>query len=205
MKITWLGHACFKIETDGYTVIVDPYEDGYVPGCASIREEADVVLCSHEHRDHNARMNVRLKNGNSVSPFKITEIHTWHDDAKGNKRGDNCIRIFDDGKFKVAHLGDLGCELEPEQLEMLMGLDAVMVPVGGFFTIDAVQAKQLLDQIKPVVTIPMHYRGDDFGYDVLGTLEEFTSLCDCVVEYPGNSIELNDGMLQQVAVLTLKR
>ena len=32
MKITWIGHACFKIESNGYTLIIDPYEDGYVPG-----------------------------------------------------------------------------------------------------------------------------------------------------------------------------
>ena len=64
--------------------------------------------------------------------------------------------------------------------------------------------KVLIDQIQPRVTIPMHYRGADFGYDVIGTLDEFTNLCDCVVEYAGNSIELNGEMLQQVAVLKLK-
>ena len=94
-----------------------------------------------------------------MSPFTITEIHTWHDDARGTKRGSNCIRIFDDGTYRVAHLGDLGCELEPEQIEALKGLDAVMIPVGGFYTIDAKQAKALIDQIEPRVTIPMHYRG----------------------------------------------
>ena len=90
------------------------------------------------------------------------------------------------------------------QIEQLKGLDAVMIPVGGFYTIDATQAKVLIDQIQPRVTIPMHYRGADFGYDVIGTLDEFTNLCDCVVEYAGNSIELNGEMLQQVAVLKLK-
>ena len=79
-----------------------------------------------------------------------------------------------------------------------------MIPVGGFFTIDAAQAKKLVDQIQPRVTIPMHYRSENFGYDVLGTLEDFTALCDCVVEYPGNSIELNEEMLQQTAVLKIR-
>ena len=78
-----------------------------------------------------------------------------------------------------------------------------MIPIGGFYTIDANQAKALIDQIQPRVTIPMHYRSEHFGYDVLGTLEDFTKLCDCVVEYPGNSIELNEEMLQQTAVLKL--
>ncbi len=201
MKLTWLGHSCFKMESNGYTVILDPYEDDYVPGLAPVRETADAVFCSHEHKDHNARAVVTLKQDQTPSPFTITEIHTWHDEVQGAKRGENCIRIFDDGTYRVAHLG---CELEPEQIEQLKGLDAVMIPVGGFYTIDATQAKVLIDQIQPRVTIPMHYRGADFGYDVIGTLDEFTNLCDCVVEYAGNSIELNGEMLQQVEVLKLK-
>ena len=204
MKLTWLGHSCFKMESNGYTVILDPYEDDYVPGLAPVRETADAVFCSHEHKDHNARAVVTLKQDQTPSPFTITEIHTWHDEVQGAKRGENCIRIFDDGTYRVAHLGDLGCELEPEQIEQLKGLDAVMIPVGGFYTIDAKQAKVLIDQSKPRVTITMQYRWADFGYDVIGTLDEFTNLCDCVVEYAGNSIELNGEMLQQVAVLKLK-
>ena len=134
MKLTWLGHSCFKMESNGYTVILDPYEDDYVPGLAPVRETADAVFCSHEHSDHNGRETVTLKQDGVLSPFTITEIHTWHDDARGTKRGSNCIRIFDDGTYRVAHLGDLGCELEPEQIEQLKGLDAVMIPVGGFYT-----------------------------------------------------------------------
>lgn len=204
MKLTWLGHSCFKLESDGYTVILDPYKDGYVPGLTPIREYADAVFCSHEHSDHNARETVTLNQEQKKSPFTITEIHTWHDEAQGSKRGNNCIRIFDDGTYRAAHLGDLGCELGEEQLTQLQDLDVVMIPVGGFYTIDAKQAKALIDQIQPKVTIPMHYRGENFGYDILGTLEDFTALCDCVVEYPRNSIELNEAMLQQVAVLKLE-
>mgnify|MGYP000878371737 CR=1 FL=1 len=159
MKLTWLGHSCFKMESNGYTIILDPYEDGYVPGLAPVRETADAVFCSHEHSDHNGRETVTLKQDGVLSPFTITEIHTWHDDARGTKRGSNCIRIFNDGTYHVAHLGDLGCELESEQIEALKGLDAVMIPVGGFYTIDAKQAKALIDQIQPRVTLPMHYRG----------------------------------------------
>ena len=66
------------------------------------------------------------------------------------------------------------------------------------------EAMALVEAVKPRIVIPMHYRSDTFGYDVIGTLDEFTNLCDCVVEYAGNSIELNGEMLQQVAVLKLK-
>ena len=60
MKITWIGHSCFKIEQEGYTLITDPYEDGSVPGLKNLREKANKVLCSHEHGDHNARSRVTL-------------------------------------------------------------------------------------------------------------------------------------------------
>ena len=47
MKITWIGHSCFRIEEDGYSIIIDPYEDGSVPGLAEVRETADAVICTH--------------------------------------------------------------------------------------------------------------------------------------------------------------
>lgn len=59
MKITWIGHSCFIIEEEGYKVLFDPYTDHHVPGYAPIKETADLVLCSHNHRDHNATNNVR--------------------------------------------------------------------------------------------------------------------------------------------------
>ena len=169
MKITWLGHSCFKVETKGYTLILDPYEDGSVPGCAPVRETADEVLCSHEHYDHNYRGGVTLRE-HGASPVKVEVISTYHDNREGKLRGSNRIHILDDGEVRIAHMGDLGCELEPEQLRKLEGLDGALIPVGGYYTIDAVQAKKLTDQIKPRITIPMHYRGDGFGFKELGTV-----------------------------------
>ena len=60
MLIQWLGHACFKITVNGESLIIDPFEDGSVPGYRPIRESANMVLCSHMHHDHNAVGNVRL-------------------------------------------------------------------------------------------------------------------------------------------------
>ena len=60
MKITWIGHSCFKVEEAGYRIVFDPYDDGYVPGLGPVRETAEEVLCSHEHGDHNARKRVRF-------------------------------------------------------------------------------------------------------------------------------------------------
>ena len=52
MKITWLGHSCFTVESQGYKIVLDPYKDGSVPGLTLVREEAKQVLCSHGHGDH---------------------------------------------------------------------------------------------------------------------------------------------------------
>lgn len=73
MKITWIGHSCFKIEEGGYRIILDPYEDNSVPGLGPVRETAEAVLCSHEHGDHNARKRVTLVSGGE-SPFTVTKI-----------------------------------------------------------------------------------------------------------------------------------
>lgn len=200
VKITWLGHSCFKVESKGYVVIFDPYENGYVPGVRLNRQIADLVLCSHEHGDHNARSMVDIREG-KPSPFQVQTVFTYHDDKKGALRGENLIHILDDGIFRIAHAGDLGCDLLPEQKETLKGLDVLMIPVGGYYTIDARQAKKIVDVIKPRIVIPMHYKGEKFGFDVLAFLEDYTNLCDDVMYYDGNTLELTTDLPGQTAIL----
>jgi L-ascorbate metabolism protein UlaG (beta-lactamase superfamily) len=173
MIITWLGHACFKIESSGFSIIIDPYQDNYVPGYAPIREKANLVLCSHQHNDHNGVETVKLETA-SYNPMQITVIDTYHDDKQGSLRGENKIHIIDDGTVRIAHFGDIGCELTKDQIEMLKNLDAAMIPVGGTYTIDSMQANELIKQIQPGIIIPMHYRGNGFGFDVLEMVEVFT-------------------------------
>jgi len=120
-------------------------------------------------------------------------------------RGLNKIHILDDGVFKCAHLGDLGCELTAEEIEELRGLDLLMIPIGGFYTIDAAQAKKLVDRIQPKVVIPMHYRGEGFGFDVLATVDAYTDQCELVVEYPNHMLELSKETEPHTAVLQLRR
>ena len=204
MKITWLGHSCFKVETKGYTLILDPYEDGSVPGCAPVRETADEVLCSHEHYDHNYRGGVTLRE-HGASPVKVEVISAYHDNREGKLRGSNRSHILDDGEVRIAHMGDLGCELEPDQIRKLEGLDGALIPVGGYYTIDAVQAKKLTDQIKPRITIPMHYRGDGFGFKELGTVEEYVKFCHDVKIYEENGMEIKRDTPNQTAVLAMRR
>ena len=205
MKITWIGHSCFKIEEGGYSIVIDPYDDNYVPGLKPVRESAQVVLASHEHGDHNARNRVTLVPGGE-GPFTITKIETYHDPEKGALRGRNTIHVFSAGGKKIAHFGDLGCELEKEQLEQLKDLDAAMIPVGGFYTIDAAEAAELVARINPVHVIPMHFRAENnkFGFDKIGTVKQFTDRMESVIFTGGSVLDLDNTPEEQVVVLTPK-
>jgi L-ascorbate metabolism protein UlaG (beta-lactamase superfamily) len=105
--------------------------------------------------------------------------------------------------MRVVHLGDLGHLLGDEQLRQIGTPDVVMIPVGGYYTIDAVSAKQVADSLGAKIVLPMHYRGESFGYDVIGTVDEFTKLYSpkMVKRYESNSIEVDDDTAPQVAVL----
>ena len=203
MRLIWNGHSCFTLETAGGTVVVDPYLDGSVPGLAPIRLRADAVYCSHDHRDHGARELVALTG--EKPDVAVETIHTWHDDQQGAQRGPNTIHIFQAEGLRVAHLGDLGCELEPEQLEALKGLDALMIPVGGFYTIDARGAKAVAEALSPRVIVPMHYRTEAFGLREIDTVEPFLALFskELVRHYDANRLELTADTPAQVAVLSV--
>lgn len=201
MTITWLGHSCFMLDEGGFRVLLDPYRG--VRGLPDIDTEADAVYCSHDHFDHGYTEKVRLTSGKE-NPFTVTELQTFHDDKGGTLRGKNIVRKFTAGNVSVAHLGDLGHPLNGEQLAALGHCDAILIPVGGFFTIDAVTAKQTADAIGAAVVIPMHYRSGAVGLDVLGTLDEFTRLypVEEVKRYNG-SLTLEKDMEKQVAVLEI--
>lgn len=198
MKITYLAHSCFAVEENNYRVVFDPYKPGSVPGCKDLQVTANKVICSHGHGDHNAAEQVEVVPGGEC-PFAITTIKSYHDDKKGLLRGRNNITILR-GEVSLAHMGDIGCELKDDQYRELAGVDVLLIPVGGHYTIDAAQAKAMADRIGARVVIPMHYRGDGFGYDVIGPVTEFTKLCKDV-KYYGDEIEVTPETEKQTAVL----
>ncbi len=171
VKIEYFGHACFRVSGLGQRIVLDPYEDGSVPGCPNLRLDADFVYCSHGHFDHNAVQCVRLTEGGAPR-FGLTELETDHDDDGGRQRGKNMIRIFDFDGVRVAHFGDLGRALTAEETEALRGLDCAMIPVGGFFTIDAKQAAAIAAELRPRMVIPMHYRTATTGFEVIADIDD---------------------------------
>ena len=200
MELIWNGHSCFTLLTSQGSLVLDPYRDGSVPGLAPLRLTADAVLCSHGHGDHGAAELVTLTG--SAPSFQVEELAAFHDDRQGALRGPNTIHIISAEGMRVAHLGDLGCSLTPEQTGRLTGLDALLIPVGGYYTIDAAQAHARVRALGPRVVVPMHYRGAGFGYDVIGPVEDFLALQDQVVRYPGSKLTLTPDTPAQTAVLT---
>ena len=175
MKITWLGHSCFKIESKGYSIITDPFEDGYVPGLAPLRESADYCFCSHDHGDHNASAQIRITENASSNPFSFKFLDSFHDHHQGAKRGPNRMMIACDGEMRLCHFGDIGCHPTAEQTEELKGLDIALIPVGGYFTMAPQETAEFVKEIAPRYIIPMHYRDPKygFGFDVIAELSEF--------------------------------
>ena len=204
MNITWLGHASFLLESGGYRVVLDPCKG--VPGVRDTACEAEVVYCSHEHFDHCYTDEIRLTEG-TVSPFSAKQIAAFHDDENGAKRGANTIHILTAEGMTVAHMGDLGHPLSEAQLAEMGMVDVLLLPVGGTYTIDCDGAKAVCDAVKPRLVIPMHYRKDGMGFDVLQTVDEFTALFppETVHHYETNTLPVTGELLRRggVAVLSL--
>lgn len=201
MKLTWYGHSCFMMESRAGRVVFDPYADGSVPGLTLPRLTADLVLCSHGHADHAGEDKVTLTG--EQTDYTVETLCCWHDDVGGKKRGENLIRIVSGGGARVCHLGDVGHMLSKGQIKAIGHVDALLIPVGGFYTIDAAAARELADAIDAQLVIPMHYRGEGFGFDELDTVEPFAALSKNVEFAEGSSIELPDFGAPRTVVLKL--
>ena len=169
MRLTYFGHSSFLVETaDGIRVILDPYRHGAFNGAvgyAPIDEMADVVVASHDHDDHGASDTIPGSplvllhpTAETVGSLTITGVDTAHDETGGSERGRNTIATLDDGDVRLVHLGDLGHTLDAATVEALGRVDVLLVPVGGFFTIDHLQATEVVKSLSPRVVIPMHYK-----------------------------------------------
>jgi len=201
ITLTWRGHSCFKVQDENFSLLLDPYLDGKVPGLNNLRDTAHLVLCSHSHDDHGYREAIELVDTDVLNPFAITTVECPHDDAGGSKRGMNQIHVFDNGTLRIAHFGDIGCPLDEEQRSQIGQLDAAMIPVGGFYTMEPAGIQELLEQLNPRVVIPMHYRTEEFGFPVIRLPEDFLQLRDDVVQYDTNVLTITKNMPKQTAVL----
>lgn len=199
MKIEWLGHSCFKLtESTGTAIVADPFDKSIV-GFDIASTGADVVTCSHQHKDHNAVVNVQ---GSplvisecgfwEVKGVDISSMHSYHDDKSGKKRGENCIFKYRMDGVDLCHMGDVGEECTVRLAEVIGSVNVLMIPIGGNYTIDAKQAKEYVDIIMPDVVIPMHFKSAECVMDI-DKIDEFLDLFEPeqIVEIDGRTLEVD--------------
>ena len=203
MLFQHIGHAEFLLTLEsGFRIVTDPYDasTGY-----PVRPlEADGVLVSHHHHDHDAVENIsghpQVIDYAGVHTFapdvKVTGILADHDDAGGAKRGKTLLFLLEAEGLRVAHLGDLGCLLDADQLEALGPVDVLLLPVGGFFTIGAEEARDVAEQLDPRIVIPMHYRTAANADWPIAPVDDFLRLFDpAQVRTGGGALRVTKGDL----------
>lgn len=196
MNIQYYGHSCFKITAkpagrgqEEVNIFLDPFDRKI--GLRPPQGQADIVLVSHGHYDHN---NVEALKGNpvvidipgeySVKGVNIVGIDSFHDEKEGQERGRNTIFIAEAEDLKVCHLGDLGTDLNEKQLEEMDGVDVLMIPIGGKYTIDAKKAIEIIKKIEPKVIIPMHYKVKGSVLDIDDEKKFCNEIGNCPKERP---------------------
>lgn len=168
MNIVWKGQSCFQISTTPnknglVSIVIDPFDKE--TGLKVPKFQANILLTTHNHRDHN---NTRAVSGEyllinrpgeyDIKSIFIEGIPSFHDDSQGKEKGANTIYTIKSEDIKICHLGDLGQkELNPEQLKRIGEVDILMIPIGGTYTIDSSEAIKIMAQIEPKIIIPMHY------------------------------------------------
>ena len=181
MKIKWNGHASFTITADDGTVLVtDPYDPSGYGGVLKydpVKDQADGVLVSHDHADHNWVEGLPgspavLKGPGRVKEIEVKGLETFHDESEGSERGPNVVFSFAVDGVNICFLGDLGHRLSQEQAGALGAVDLLMVPVGGTFTVDARGAADVVGALNPKVVIPMHFKTEKCDLPIAG-VEDF--------------------------------
>jgi L-ascorbate metabolism protein UlaG (beta-lactamase superfamily) len=182
MHIEWYGQSAFALRGDEVTVAIDPFGDmsllterrGWTwdyPPISGL--EAQLLLVTHEHRDHNAAEVVggdpavlRSTAGTLESPIgEVVAIASEHDEAAGTQRGPNTIFAFTLDGVRVAHFGDFGqTALRDEQAAALGSVDLLFLPIGAGPTIGAAQAAEIAERAGARWIVPMHYRTERIGF-----------------------------------------
>jgi len=212
MDIYWHGQACFEIKTpsnqaEKKKIVIDPYTKDY--GLKLPKLEADLLLITHNHKDHN---NVKGVTGNPLiingpgeyeaKGIFIKGIPADH----GDSLGDIIIYIIEAEGIKLCHLSDIGQELTDEQVESIGDVDILMVPVGGVYTVDGEGAQKIVNQIEPKIIIPMHY--DIPGLKLEKKLENVKSFLKSMgqdkMEVQSNLKIKKGGFASEVKVVVLK-
>ncbi len=195
LRIRWHGHSCFEI-TNEITLVTDPH-DGKSIDIHAPDVLGDIILVSHDHYDHNSVESVEkeesivVKDGRikTVLGVKIRGVVSFHDESAGRKRGENIIYVFTMDNISFCHLGDLGHELDEGAVQQIGDVDVLFIPVGGNFTIDAEKAWNVINDIKPKIVIPMHYKFGGLSLPI-AEIDPFLAKNNFDVLHVGNEIDI---------------
>lgn len=220
-KVTWFGHAAFQIEIADKIVLIDPWLDGNPtsPVKASDITRADVVYVTHDHTDHLGEAFSICKKTNAtfvavidlaahaeeegvknlkglniggsleIGSVKLSVVQATHTARRGVPTG---VIIEGEGKV-VYHAGDTGLFGDMRFFGELHKLDLALIPIGGYYTMDAKEAIEAVKLLKPKAVIPMHYKtfpvlaksADEFARNI----KEKMPKVKVVVLNPGESYE----------------
>ncbi|MBX5328311.1 MAG: metal-dependent hydrolase [Candidatus Bathyarchaeota archaeon] len=185
-KVTWFGHAAFKIEIANKIVLVDPWLDGNPtsPVKASEITKADIVYVTHDHGDHlGDAINICKRTGatfvanielgdfakeNGVKTVEGLNIG-GNVEVKGirllvtqalhtDSRGAPTGVIIEGEGKRVYHAGDTGLFGDMSLIGELYKPDLALIPIGGYYTMGAKEAAEAVKMLKPKAVIPMHYK-----------------------------------------------
>ncbi len=217
MKIRWYGQSAFALEGE-QRVAVDPF--GPMGELAATRGlvfdyppieglEADLLLVTHEHADHNAvetvggsPLVIRSTAGTLDSPVgEVVAAASEHDAAAGTQRGPNTIFRFTLDGLRVCHLGDLGQPgLRPEQIAAIGEVDVLFVPAGGGPTVGGEAAAAVARALAARLVVPMHYRTEAISF--LDPPDEFLAALGAPVDRLVDSeFEIEAGSLGETRVV----
>src|SRR5581483_1048248 len=161
VTIRWHGQSFFDIESSkGTRVAIDPHA---IEGYGRTNVSADLVLISHFHNDHTQvdviqnRAKAKVLTGlrgtgrsadwNPIDEtFRDVHVRTvgvYHDEMKGMQRGKNAVFTLEVDGVHIVHLGDLGHLLSPAERKKIGPVDVLMLPVGGVYTINGADAKEV--------------------------------------------------------------
>jgi L-ascorbate metabolism protein UlaG (beta-lactamase superfamily) len=203
MHARWFGQSAFLLGGAEGSVMIDPFGSpdalkGRIqfdyPPITGVN--ADLVLVTHDHFDHNGvevvegEPAVIRSAGTHDSPIgEVVGIAGEHDAAAGTQRGANTIFVFSLDGLRVAHFGDDGQrELRAEQRDALGDVDVLFVPVGGGPTIGVDAAVEIVEQLEPRWVVPMHYRTE--AVDFLEPADGFLERYDAVTRAESSEVDV---------------
>lgn len=201
MKLRYYGHACFSLAFEGGpTLAIDPFDESVsYPPCDVA---CDAALVTHDHFDHNHVQSlrgdfrvVREAGEYEIGGVRVRAIPSFHDKAGGALRGQNLIFRIEGEGLCIAHLGDLGHMPDAAQAEFLQGVDLMLVPIGGTYTIDTPEAEALIRALKPRRCVAMHYRTEAYDCD-MSTCDDFAR--DMGAQAMPREIEISAQTLEQL-------